>query len=61
MTGFPPAAGGPPVSAAVLNPLVPDRAAEALDKALRGELRDVRGLDVRSLGEKWHGRPRRRS
>ncbi len=43
-TGFPPATAGPPVPAAVLNPLVAAQMSEALDRALRGEIREVRSL-----------------
>jgi HNH endonuclease len=46
-TGFPPAASGPTVPAAALNPALPESAATALDQALANELRDVRTLGLR--------------
>ena len=46
-TGFRPAAGGPTVPAAVLNPALPESAATALDQALAGGLPDVRTLGLR--------------
>lgn len=57
VTGTPPLteADGPPVPAETLNPVVPERASDALSEALSGDIRDARAL-ARRLASARRGR-----